>query len=183
MGGNPWTCLYSFGITAISTSTQSFRVVNPRSTDQLLVLGSNANLWLEHAPFGNVPPAREQVDGGVHAFQPIDNQTVLALGNNGKLWLEHAPFGNVPPAREQVDGNVRAFQGLDSQTVLVLGTDEKLWLESGPFGNVPPPGFRSTVTCKASRGSTFRPFWCLGQTGIFGLRRTIWKRPTRQTAN
>jgi hypothetical protein len=30
--------------------------------NQLLVLGTDENLWLEHAPFGVVPPRHEQVD-------------------------------------------------------------------------------------------------------------------------
>jgi hypothetical protein len=76
----------------------------------MLVLGTDGNLWLEHATFGNVPPARQQVDGNVQAFQGLDSQTVLVLGTDRNLWLEHAPFGNVPPARQQVDGNVQAFQ-------------------------------------------------------------------------
>jgi hypothetical protein len=29
----------------------------------VLVLGTDGNLWLEHAPFGNSPPARQHVDG------------------------------------------------------------------------------------------------------------------------
>jgi len=72
----------------------------------VLVLGMDGKLWLEKPPFGNVPPARVQVDGNVKAFQGIDSQTVLVLGTDGNLWLEHAPFGNVPPGRTQIDANV-----------------------------------------------------------------------------
>src|SRR6516225_568675 len=87
-----------------------------------------------------VPPARQQIDGNVQAFQALDNQTVLVLDRDRDLWREHGPFGvNVPPARQQVDGNVQAFHGLDIQTILVLGQDGNLWLEHSPFGvNVPP---------------------------------------------
>jgi hypothetical protein len=72
------------------------------------VLGVDSNLWLEHQPFGNVPPSRQQVDGFVRAFQGLDddNKTVLVLGMDGKLWLEHTPFGTIPPARTQIDANV-----------------------------------------------------------------------------
>ena len=105
---------------------------------QIYVLGTDFNLWLEQAPFGKVPPARQQVDGNVETFQAFDNQTAYVLGTDGNLWLEQAPFGKIPPARQQVDGNVLSFQALDNQTVLVLGADRKLWIEHAPFGKVPP---------------------------------------------
>ena len=35
------------------------------SDTEVFVLGTNGNLWLEHGPFGNVPPSRQQVDGNV----------------------------------------------------------------------------------------------------------------------
>jgi hypothetical protein len=118
----------------------------PRRTFQSLdgtnifVLGSDGNLWLEHAPFGqHVPPSRQQVDGNVLAFQELDTETVLVLGTDGNLWLEQAPFGNVPPNRQQIDGNVRAFQAqFLTGWVWVLGTNGNLWLEQAPFGTVPP---------------------------------------------
>jgi len=72
----------------------------------VLALGTNGNLWLEHGPFGNVPPPRQQVDGNVEAFQGLSATEVLVLGTDGNLWLEHGPFGKVPPPRQQVDGNV-----------------------------------------------------------------------------
>ena len=78
----------------------------------MIVLGTDGNLWLEYAPFGNVPLGRQQVDANVQDFQGLDNQTILVLGTDGNLALERAPFGNVPAGRQQVDGNVRAFQGL-----------------------------------------------------------------------
>jgi len=79
---------------------------------QTVVLGSDNNLWLEHGPFGKVPPKREQIDGNAQAFQALDSQTVIVLGSDKNLWLEHAPFGQVPPKREQIDGNAQAFQAL-----------------------------------------------------------------------
>jgi hypothetical protein len=81
----------------------------------ILVLGLDGNLWLEHAPFGTPPPAREQVDKNVHNFEALDDKTVLVLGIDGNLWLEHAPFGTPPPAREQVDKNVRNFEALEGE--------------------------------------------------------------------
>jgi hypothetical protein len=78
----------------------------PLSATQVLVLGTDGNLWLGHAPFGHVPPTRQQVDGNVTAFQPLSATQVLVLGTDGNLWLEQAPFGHVPPSRQQVDANV-----------------------------------------------------------------------------
>jgi hypothetical protein len=119
------------------------------SDSEILVLGSDNKLWLEHAPFGNVPPGRIQVDSNVYNFQAFSDSEILVLGIDGKLWLEHAPFGNVPPSRVQVDANVttnltspglaaRPFQALSDSEILVLGSDGKLWLERAPFGHVPP---------------------------------------------
>ena len=104
----------------------------------ILVLGTDGNLWLEQAPFGKVPPARQQIDGNTRTFQGLTTQSVYVLGNDGNLWLEQAPFGKPPPARQQVDAGVDAFQALDQQTVVVLGMDRNLWLEQAPFGKVPP---------------------------------------------
>jgi hypothetical protein len=97
------------------------------------------NFWLEHGPFNSVPPARQQVDGNVAAFEAIDANHLYVLGSNGALWLEQGPFGTVPPSRQQVDGNVTAFSQLGTNAVYVLGSDRNLWLETVPFGVIPPP--------------------------------------------
>jgi hypothetical protein len=78
------------------------------SATQAYVLGKDGNLWLENAPWGHVPPSREQVDGNVAAFQALSATQAYVLGKDGNLWLENAPWGHVPPSREQVDGNVAA---------------------------------------------------------------------------
>ena len=106
--------------------------------ENVVVLGTDQNLWLEHAPFGNLPPTRQQIDGNVEAFDAVDANTIYGLGSNGALWLEHGPFGAVPPPRQQVDGNVAAFDPVDRNNIYVLGSDGKFWLEFGPFGRVPP---------------------------------------------
>jgi hypothetical protein len=100
------------------------------SDTEILVLGNNGNLWLEHAPFGHVPPTRQQVDANVGSFQALSYTEILVLGSDGNLWLERAPFGHVPPARQQVDANVTFFQALSDTEILVLGSDGKLWLEA-----------------------------------------------------
>jgi hypothetical protein len=106
-----------------------------------VVIGSDRNLWLEHAPFvpprPAVPPNREQIDGNTLAFQALSETDVVVLGLDHNLWLEHAPFGPIPPQhREQIDGNALAFQALSPTEVVVLGIDGNLWLEHAPF--VPP---------------------------------------------
>jgi hypothetical protein len=109
------------------------------SDTEVLVLGTDGNLWLEHGPFGKLPPPREQVEANVRDFQALSDTEVLVVGTDGNLWLEHGPFGRVPPPRQQVEANVLTFQALSDTEVLVLGTDGNLWLEQGPFGRVPPP--------------------------------------------
>ncbi|GHO90422.1 hypothetical protein KSF_004700 [Reticulibacter mediterranei] len=110
------------------------------SDTQILVLGLDSKLWLEHAPFGlgHNPPGRLQVDGNVAGFQALSDTQILVLGKDGKLWLEYGPFGHVPPNRLWVDDSVAGFQALSDTQILVLGKDGKLWLEHAPFGVVPP---------------------------------------------
>jgi len=66
------TALWLFVLTATAVGQnnnwpQTFQALNP---NEVFVLGSNGNLWLEHAPFGSViPPARHQVDGNVQTFR------------------------------------------------------------------------------------------------------------------
>jgi hypothetical protein len=130
----------------IDTDVKGFQWL---SDSEILVLGHDNKLWLEHAPFGNVPPGRFQVDANVVTFQAFSDNEIVVLGTDGKLWLERGPFGNVPPSRVQIDANVttnlnspalgaRSFQALSDTQILVLGTDSKLWLEQAPFGRVPP---------------------------------------------
>ncbi len=132
---------------------------------EIYVLGSDNNLWLEHAPFGSVPPSRTQIDSNVDTFQAMDLGNVYVLGTDGNLWLETAPFGNVPPSRVQVDGSVLAFQALDLNTVFVLGTDGNLWLETAPFGNVPPS--RQQVD------SNVIQFWAMDTGTVYVLGRDL----------
>jgi hypothetical protein len=145
----PWGAIPPPGRTLVDGNVEAFQwapnTLTPPDLDTLYVLGTDGKLWLEHAPFGKIPPVREQVDANVAAFQALDRNTVYILGLDGNLWLAHAvngKFGNVPPSREHVDGNVQDFQALDANTVYVLGADGNLWLEhsvNGKFGAVPPP--------------------------------------------
>ena len=112
--------------------------------ENILVLGTDHNLWLETGPFvinGPVPPPRTPIDGNVGAFQATPGSDVFVLGTDKNLWLESPPYGQ--QSRAQVDANVGAVQSLGStDNVLVLGTDRNLWYEQGPFqknGPVPPP--------------------------------------------
>ena len=83
------------------------------------MLGSNGALWLEHGPFGNVPPPRQQVDGNVAAFCPFTDGLCYVLGTDGNLWLEQGPFGHIPPPRQRVDSNVAAFEMVDNGDLYV----------------------------------------------------------------
>jgi len=159
---------------------RSFQTVD--SYSHIFVLGTDGKLWLEQAPFGNVPPTRVQVDAAAFTFQSLDSQTVLVLGTDGNLWLEHVPFGKVPPTRGQVDSSVQAFQGLDSQTVVVLGTDGKLWLEQAPFGNVPPSRVQVDGNVRAFSEVNENYVFVLGQDGKLWLEQAPFGNvpPTRQ---
>jgi hypothetical protein len=145
----PWT----HGLEEIPAREQiDSNVVGFQGIDaqNVLVLGGDQRLWLEYAPFGNVPPRRDYIDQSVAAFpwqigtartaQFLDSQNVLVLGADGNLWLMHPPWGPTGrhSPREQIDSNVVGFQGIDAQNVLVLGADGRLWLEYAPFGTVPP---------------------------------------------
>jgi len=56
----------------VRRNAQSFQAVN---TNDILVLGIGGNLWLEHAPFGAVPPARrQQVDANVPGLSGREHQ-------------------------------------------------------------------------------------------------------------
>ena len=110
-------CPYEF-------SVQEEQCVNrrhvPRGHDfqNVLVLGTDGNLWLEHPPWvrpGSIPH-REQIDSNVAGFQGLDAQNVMVLGKDGNLW--HAPFGNVPPKRDWIDRNVEDFQALTMLQIL-----------------------------------------------------------------
>lgn len=111
----------------------SRRCLTPRFT----VLGNDGNLWLEHGPFGTVPPKRQLVAGSVKAFEfgPIPG-SVFVLGTDGNLWIAKG----LPPGQPQVDSNVSGFEVFwdNPNMALVLKTDGNLWLEQGSwFGNVP----------------------------------------------
>jgi hypothetical protein len=87
--------------------------------EQIFVLGSDGNLWLEQPPYGwQIPPQRTPVDGNVISFGALSLQEVFVLGSDGNLWQELGPFGTVPlpscngqgfGCRNQVDGNVSIF--------------------------------------------------------------------------
>jgi hypothetical protein len=128
--------------------------------EQILVLGTDGNLWLEQPPYGTqIPPQRTPVDGNVDllaAFQPIYANEIFVCGSDGNLWLEQGQFGQVPlpdtssfppgrGQRYQIDGSVGLFQAMSAGEVFVLGQDGNLWLEFG-FGTtiptVPPPRYQ-----------------------------------------
>ena len=148
------------------------------------MLGTDGNLWLEQAPFGKVPPARQPVDANVRAFQALGvNAFVWVLGTDGKLWLEQAPFGRVPPKRQQIDANVLAFQPLDINDVIVLGSDGNLWLEQAPFGTVPPKRQQIDGNVMEFMASDTQNVLVLGTDGKLVAREgSIWQGAARPGA-
>jgi hypothetical protein len=129
------------------------------ANQQVFVLGSDGNLWLEEGPFGKqIPPSRVQVDANVdlyNAFQAFFANEIFVCGSDGNLWLEEGPFGTIPlpsssyppspGSRVQIDGSIGAFYAWDPGHVFVCGNDGNLWLEFD-FGTtipaVPPPRYQ-----------------------------------------
>lgn len=144
-------------------------------SNDIYVLGSDGNLWLEQAPFGQqVPPSRQHVDGNVAAFEALTSASALVLGSDGNLWLELGPWGNVPPTRSQVDGNVKAFQAMSASGIYVLGTDGNLWLEQHPpYGQQGP---RQQVEANVADffGTSGAEVYVLGTDGNLWLETGPW---------
>ena len=64
----------------IDGNTMAFQALSPT---EVVVLGIDGNLWLEHAPFappGSVPPKREQIDGNTLAFEALSSTEIVVLG-------------------------------------------------------------------------------------------------------
>jgi hypothetical protein len=154
---NPKAVLHPFPI-QIDANVRDFYSWDGAS---VFVLGLNGHLWLESAPFGNVPPSRVSVDEGVQAFTPwfgsnIQDLGALVLGSQTYDWpllLELPPFGSLPPSNMTlVDKNVAQFVQFDFQTIYVLGTNGNLWIESAPFGVAPPSRVQIDGDVKTFRG-------------------------------
>jgi len=142
---------------------------------QIYVLGQDGNLWFEQAPWGTVPPARQQVDALVADFFPISSTQAVILGTDGNLWLAQGPWGTVPPKRQQIDSNVASFffyepaAGQSLEQIYVLGTDGNLWLEQGPWGTVPPKREQIDANVLA-----FQPVSGDNEAYILGQDRNLW---------
>ncbi len=152
------------------------------ANQQIFVLGSDGNLWLEEGPFGQqIPPPRVPIDGNVDlyaAFQAFFANEVFVCGSDGNLWLEQGPYGTVPlpgssyppspSSRVQIDGNVSGFYAWDPGNVFVLGKDGNLWLEFG-FGTtnpaVPPPRYQVDGSVAEFQPVSLDEVFVLGQDG------------------
>jgi len=143
-------------------------------TNDIYVLGSDGNLWLEQAPFGNVPPARQQVDGNVAAFEALTSASALVPGSDGNLWLELGPWGNVPPTRSQVDGNVKAFQAMGASGIYVLGDNGNLWLEQHPPYGQQGPRVQVDGNVADFYGMSGTEIYVLGSDGNLWLEEGPW---------
>jgi hypothetical protein len=152
------------------------------ANQQVFVLGSDGNLWLEEAPFGQqIPPFRIPVDGNVDldaSFAAFDAQEALVCGSDGNLWLEEGSFGTVPlpdtsyppgpRSRAQIDGSVGAYWALDPGNIFVLGQDGNLWYEFG-FGTtlpaVPPPRYQVDGSVQEFQVMGLQEVFVLGTDG------------------
>ena len=150
--------------------------------EQIFVLGTDGNLWLEQPPYGWPPPLRTPVDGNVDlfaAFQAISANEVFVCGSDGNLWLERGGFGQVPlpdtsafppdsGQRYQIDGSVGVFQVMTAGEVFVLGQDGNLWLEFG-FGTtiptVPPPRYQVDGNAIGFYALSLQEVFVLGSDG------------------
>jgi hypothetical protein len=142
--------------------------------NNVFVLGSDRNLWLETAPFGfqiPLPPnQRPQVDGKVLEFTVNSINSLYVLGTDRNLWLEFGPFvpnGKVPPLRTYIDGNVGAWQPTSGSDVFVLGTDHKLWREWSPYGQANRAQIDANAESIQSLDST-------GNILVLGTDRNLW---------
>src|SRR5580658_818135 len=115
----------------------------PISETAVYVLGTDGKLWLEKAPFGNVPPARNLVDSDVSAWKPGANPPELfVLKGDASLWCY--PTGFPAKATEGrsgtqiVDNDVLDFYPWDEDTLFILGTNGRLWQAKPPYGKTPP---------------------------------------------
>src|SRR5690242_8235472 len=129
------------GRTHIDSDVKSFHFF---SSTEAAVLGNDGNLWLEHGPFGTVPPSRTLIDGGngfgsfVTGFEAISDTEFLILRDttllSNDLWLQ------TPNTFAEIDEDVKGYHWLSDSEILVLGNDGNLWLEHAPFGNnhIPP---------------------------------------------
>jgi hypothetical protein len=62
----------------VDTNVRAFQ---PLDINNVVVLDTSLNLWLEKVPFGKVP--RVPIDRNVSMFQAIDGEHILVLGNDG----------------------------------------------------------------------------------------------------
>jgi hypothetical protein len=95
-----------------------------RAVPAVLVLGSNANLWLE-AP-GWQTNGRTWVDTNVESYALGSDGFDYVLTRDGNLWQELAGW---PGFRVWVDGNVASFAHGSDGYDYVLGKDGNLWQE------------------------------------------------------
>ena len=99
--------------------------------ESVWVLGTDGNLWLEYAPYGNVPPKRDPVDTNVLAFQPLSDTSAVVLHNDGKLVVVSGLFGEQAPIYANIATDVMEFVATDADNMLLLKTEGKLWYRSG----------------------------------------------------
>lgn len=121
---------------SVDETVASFQVFD---LNTLAILGGDGNLWLATGPWGQVPPARQQIDASVWTFISTQGPGEFAIiGRDGLLWWAQGPWGQVPPQRILIDATAQAAFATQERQFFVLGQDGKLWYEYAGFGTVPP---------------------------------------------
>jgi hypothetical protein len=100
------------------------------------VLGTNGNLWLEHGPFGTVPPPRQQVDGNVALGPPSrllpPVMSWINLGTGFGTTSSDATFsagGQVPSAPQP--GSTYSWDRRRANSRACLPGPQQRWLNRG----------------------------------------------------
>ena len=164
----------------VDRNVQAFQTIN---ANQVYVLGSNGNLWLESGPWGTVPPHRVQIGGsGVTAFQALGSasgSSVFTLGNDGVLHL--STVGGTQDAQEVAGGDILAFDvvpGSPNQ-VFVLDRVGNVWLNTVGQGRTAPQIDANVAAIQAIDADHL---YVLGQNGSLWLEQAPWGNvpPARQ---
>lgn len=121
---------------APSQVDQNAKQFQALSADQVCVLGSDGNLWIEKAPWNDMEPpqTRQPAGNDVIAFQALGDNEVYVIDGNHNLWQRTGPWSN--PAHTMVAAGSQSVQAFPTTPprAYVLDTAGTLWGQIGPWG-------------------------------------------------